>query len=399
MSALLFCTCSATAGTCSWERHARADGVRGGHGDAAGRVHHHRPEAEAGVRAEPAAAARFSDTVAALVMDSAPRARAGDGRRVLPFGATGSRASLGKGASLECLNEGVKTFGTSENAFARPPRRRRRLAPHREALDVDAAWGGFGGGDRERVERRPQIAPRERRGGGARRRGRRSCGGSRRRRSRCATSRRGDARGDGSRRRRESRTARARPGTTESMIENGGLLRCPALFLYSAADALIPPEGVEAFAAARARRLGTVSSASTEGAGAGASRLRRWKAPRTAKSEGSPGGVRRGAARLGGTRPTTGAPRRRPNPARRGEHQAVRSPRGRPETCGGARRRRGGRRDDRAIGSRRRRKRGDTTKLDEIGRNWTIGRLRIGSLRRFETYEPTSPAGETRSVY
>jgi hypothetical protein len=51
------------------------------------------------------------------------------------------------------------------------------------------------------------------------------------------------------------------------------------LFLYSAADALIPPEGVEAFAAARARRLGTVSSATTEGAGAGGGRvvLRRWE--------------------------------------------------------------------------------------------------------------------------
>jgi hypothetical protein len=35
-----------------------------------------------------------------------------------------------------------------------------------------------------------------------------------------------------------------------------GLLSCPALFIYSAADPLIPFRGVEAFAAARAARLG-----------------------------------------------------------------------------------------------------------------------------------------------
>ena len=69
------------------------------------------------------------------------------------------------------------------------------------------------------------------------------------------------------------------PESSETLF---GILKCPSLFLYSAGDALIPPEGVEQFAAARARRLGTVSSALSDGAGAGGGRvvLKKWESPK-----------------------------------------------------------------------------------------------------------------------
>ena len=49
-----------------------------------------------------------------------------------------------------------------------------------------------------------------------------------------------------------------------------GLLWCPAMFVYSRADPIIPYEQVEAFATARAMRLGRTASAATDGGGAGA---------------------------------------------------------------------------------------------------------------------------------
>ena len=235
-----------------------------------------------GFAPEPAAAARFSDSVAALVMDSAPgelepEMVAASFRSVL----TGSRASLEKkGASLECLNEGVKTFGASENAFASVAAAALAWRPIAKRLRyVDAAWGGFAAvtgngwsGDRKsRPGNAAEVAHAV-----AEKKLRRLKAEAQQMRDEQT---RGDARGDVRDVDAKANPARARPGTTESMIETDGLLRCPALFLYSAADALIPPEGVEAFAAARARRLGTVSSASTEGAGAGGGRvvLRRWE--------------------------------------------------------------------------------------------------------------------------
>ena len=230
-----------------------------------------------GFAPEPAAAARFSDTVAALVMDSAPgelepEMVAASFRSVL----TGSRASLEKkGASLECLNEGVKTFGTSENAFASVAAAALAWRPIAKRLRyVDAAWGGFAAvtgngwsGDRKsRPGNAAEVAHAV-----AEKKLRRLKAEARRMREEQA---RGDTKNGGG----GGFPASERDADAKTTSETG-LLKCPALFLYSAGDALIPPEGVEAFAAARARRLGTVSSASTDGAGAGGGRvvLRRWE--------------------------------------------------------------------------------------------------------------------------
>jgi len=166
----------------------------------------------------------------------------------------------------------------SENAFASVAAAALAWRPIAKRLRyVDAAWGGFaavtGNGWSGERESRPGNAA-EVAHAVAEKKLRRLKAEAQQMRDEQT---RGDARGERLGERRDAvAAARASPGTT---IENGGLLRCPALFLYSAADALIPPEGVEAFAAARARRLGTVSSASTEGAGAGGGRvvLRRWE--------------------------------------------------------------------------------------------------------------------------
>lgn len=224
-----------------------------------------------GFAPEPAAAARFSDSVAALVMDSAPGELepgmvAASFRSVL----TGSRASV---APDENVFENA-----SENAFASVAAAALAWRPIAKRLRyVDAAWGGFaavtGNGWSGDCESRPGNAA-EVAHAVAEKKLRRLKAEAQQMRDEQT---RGDARGERLGERRDAvAAARASPGTT---IENGGLLKCPALFLYSAADALIPPEGVEAFAAARARRLGTVSSASTEGAGAGGGRvvLRRWE--------------------------------------------------------------------------------------------------------------------------
>lgn len=223
-----------------------------------------------GFAPEPAAAARFSDSVAALVMDSAPGELepgmvAASFRSVL----TGSRASV---APDENVFENA-----SENAFASVAAAALAWRPIAKRLRyVDAAWGGFaavtGNGWSGDCESRPGNAA-EVAHAVAEKKLRRLKAEAQQMRDEQT---RGDARGERRDAVAAARPARASPGTT---IENGGLLKCPALFLYSAADALIPPEGVEAFAAARARRLGTVSSASTEGAGAGGGRvvLRRWE--------------------------------------------------------------------------------------------------------------------------
>ncbi|ACO70505.1 predicted protein [Micromonas commoda] len=57
-----------------------------------------------------------------------------------------------------------------------------------------------------------------------------------------------------------------------------GLLWCPAMFMYSRADPIIPCEQVEAFATARAMRLGRTASAATggEGAGGGLVTMKAW---------------------------------------------------------------------------------------------------------------------------
>jgi pimeloyl-ACP methyl ester carboxylesterase len=222
-----------------------------------------------GFAPEPAAAARFSDSVAALVMDSAPGELepgmvAASFRSVL----TGSRASVAPDEN---------TPFASENAFASVAAAALAWRPIAKRLRyVDAAWGGFaavtGNGWSGDCKSRPGNAA-EVAHAVAEKKLRRLKAEAQQMRDEQT---RGDARGERRDAVAAARPARASPGTT---IENGGLLKCPSLFLYSAADALIPPEGVEAFAAARARRLGTVSSASTEGAGAGGGRvvLRRWE--------------------------------------------------------------------------------------------------------------------------
>ena len=238
-----------------------------------------------GFAPEPAAAARFSDSVAALVMDSAPGELepgmvAASFRSVL----TGSRAEIvapdesTENTPFLTPDEGFKNgVGASEDAFASVAAAALAWRPIAKRLRyVDAAWGGFaavtGNGWSGDCESRPGNAA-EVAHAVAEKKLRRLKAEAQQMRDEQT---RGDARGERRDAVAAARPARASPGTT---IENGGLLKCPALFLYSAADALIPPEGVEAFAAARARRLGTVSSASTEGAGAGGGRvvLRRWE--------------------------------------------------------------------------------------------------------------------------
>lgn len=64
----------------------------------------------------------------------------------------------------------------------------------------------------------------------------------------------------------------------EEIPGGGGLLWCPAMFMYSKADPLIPHRHVEAFASARAMRIGHVAAAMTqgEGVGGGVVVMKRW---------------------------------------------------------------------------------------------------------------------------
>ena len=219
-----------------------------------------------GMAPEPAAAARFVSSVAALVMDSAP-GELEPGMVAASFNSvfSGERARVNKNVSFgnDASGSPLTIADSSVDAFLawRPIAKRLRY--------VDAAWGGF-----------PAVT------------GNRWSGDAK-------SSRPGNAAEvahavaekklrrlkEEARAMRDETTARGKNHddhleTLDEFSESpSGVLKCPALFLYSAADALIPPEGVEAFAAARARRLGTVSSATTEGAGAGGGRvvLRRWE--------------------------------------------------------------------------------------------------------------------------
>ena len=216
-----------------------------------------------GMAPEPAAAARFSGSVAALVMDSAPGALE-PGMVAASFEAvlTGSRAAP---VSAETEETATRRVAAATLAW-RPVAKRLRY--------VDAAWGGFaavtGNGWSGDFDARPGNAA-EVAHAVAEKKLRRLKAEARRMREEQA---RGDTKNGGS----GGFPASERDADAKTTSETG-LLKCPALFLYSAGDALIPPEGVEAFAAARARRLGTVSSASTDGAGAGGGRvvLRRWE--------------------------------------------------------------------------------------------------------------------------
>ena len=206
-----------------------------------------------GMAPEPAAAARFSSSVAALVMDGAPGALE-PGMVAASFEAvlTGSRAAVPRAETDETATRRV----AAATLAWRPVAKRLRY--------VDAAWGGFpavtGNGWSGDFDARPGNAAEVAHAAAEKK--------LRRLKAEAAEARQTERRQDN-----DVASEKRRASETET-----GLLKCPALFLYSAGDALVPPEGVEAFAAARARRLGTASSASTEGAGAGGGRvvLRRW---------------------------------------------------------------------------------------------------------------------------
>lgn len=210
-----------------------------------------------GMAPEPAAAARFVSSVAALVMDSAP-GELEPGMVAASFASvfSGERARVNKNVSHGNVSsvssrKSQSSADSSVAAFLAWRPIAKRLAY------VDAAWGGF-----------PAVT-------GNRWSGDAKCS----RPGNAAEVAHAVAEKKLRRLKEEARQMRDEHHDHLRVSEESGVLKCPALFLYSAADALIPPEGVEAFAAARARRLGTVSSASTEGAGAGGGRvvLRRWE--------------------------------------------------------------------------------------------------------------------------
>ena len=220
-----------------------------------------------GMAPEPAAAKRFVSSVAALVMDSAP-GELEPGMVAASFNSvfSGERARVNKNVSFgnELLSGSPLTIADcSVDAFLawRPIAKRLRY--------VDAAWGGF-----------PAVTGN--RWSGDAKSGR---PGNAAEVAHAVAEKKLRRLKEEARAMRDETTARGKNHddhleTLDDFSESpSGVLKCPALFLYSAADALIPPEGVEAFAAARARRLGTVSSATTEGAGAGGGRvvLRRWE--------------------------------------------------------------------------------------------------------------------------
>ena len=121
-----------------------------------------------GMAPEPAAAARFVSSVAALVMDSAPG-------ELEPGMVAASFNSVFSGERAREQKRFVRKrrVGKSVNDRGFERRRVSRLAPDRETPAVRRRRvGRVPGGDREPVERRREkLATRERRGGGARRRG------------------------------------------------------------------------------------------------------------------------------------------------------------------------------------------------------------------------------------
>ncbi len=206
-----------------------------------------------GMAPAPEDAARFVESVAALVMDSAPG-------ELEPGMVAASFDSVLSGKAVEIDEaESYSTTATrqlSQSLLAWPPIAKRLRY-------VDAAWGGFPAvtgnkwsGDRKSrpgnaaevahavVEKKLQRLKLEQ-----------------------------------EKMSQSSDQTIESPESSETLF---GILKCPSLFLYSAGDALIPPEGVEQFAAARARRLGTVSSALSDGAGAGGGRvvLKKWESPK-----------------------------------------------------------------------------------------------------------------------
>ena len=232
-----------------------------------------------GLAPEPAAARRFAVSVASLVIDSAP-GELEPGMVGASFEAvlTSSAADAAAAAAAAESNARTNAYGVAEpsssssrETFAgavpvgnNAARLSEQVAAATLAWPpiakrmryVDAAWGGF-----------PAVT-------GARWSGdRRSRPGNAAEVARAAATRKLAemrlANADGSR-----TGAKIARDLAENVPGGRGILWCPAMFMYSKADALIPHEQVEAFATARAQRLGRL--APPGGSGAGLVVMKRW---------------------------------------------------------------------------------------------------------------------------
>ena len=215
-----------------------------------------------GVAPEPAAAERFTGAVAKLVVDSAP-GELEPGMVAASFEAV----LLGKAApdpsemEMDAETAAREASGRSDDALRRAASAALSWPPiARRMRYIDAAWGGF-----------PAVTGNRWSGD------RRSRPGNAAEVAHAAAERKLAAlrlaNEDGKRTR-----AKIERSLAEDVPGGRGLLWCPAMFMYSVSDALIPHKQVEAFATARAQRLGRVASAATGGAGAGGGLvvMRRW---------------------------------------------------------------------------------------------------------------------------
>lgn len=215
-----------------------------------------------GVAPEPAAAKRFTGAVAKLVVDSAP-GELEPGMVAASFEAV----LLGKAApdpsemEMDAETAAREASGRSDDALRRAASAALSWPPiARRMRYIDAAWGGF-----------PAVTGNRWSGD------RRSRPGNAAEVAHAAAERKLAAlrlaNEDGKRTR-----AKIERSLAEDVPGGRGLLWCPAMFMYSVSDALIPHKQVEAFATARAQRLGRVASAATGGAGAGGGLvvMRRW---------------------------------------------------------------------------------------------------------------------------
>lgn len=207
-----------------------------------------------GFAPDPKLARDFTQNVVALVVDSAP------GELEPGMVAASFEAVLeGKAAPDPALSEttgaapSVTLQQTAAAMLAWPPIAKRLRY-------VDAAWGGF-----------PAVT------------GNRWSGDARGKQGNAAEV----AFASAERKLRSLRLANEDGARTKAKIARNlcderpggrGLLWCPAMFMYSRADPIIPYEQVEAFATARAMRLGRTASAATggEGAGGGLVTMKAW---------------------------------------------------------------------------------------------------------------------------
>ena len=213
---------------------------------------------------DPSAAERFTSNVAALVMDSAPgelepgmvassflavlqgKAAPAPAPATDDAGDSGSDSDGGGGVGGDALLSATLRQTAAALLLWAPIARRMRF--------VDAAWGGFPAVSGRRAAAEVVFAS--------------------------AANAEAAMNGKGGVNRDGSLTAAmiARRLRKEETPGGFGLLWCPALFVYSRADPLIPSSHVEAFASHRAARLGRVASAKTRGRGVGSGLvvMKRW---------------------------------------------------------------------------------------------------------------------------